>query len=134
MSFRVAIAIDKSQEALAHFGRASHFAVYEFSSGKATLLDTRAAEAFCRQLDKQQRLESAADLLSDCSAVVAVAIGPCARKELNSANVQALEFNGQIEDAIRTIAQYPHLTECEVTTITGVDYYEQKAKADRNIW
>jgi nitrogen fixation protein NifB len=110
MSYRVAIAVDANQEILAHFGRASHFAVYEFSSGGATLLDTRTAEAFCRQVDKQQRLESVADLLSDCSAVVAAAIGPCARQELNSANVQALEYNGRIEDAIRTIAQYPHLS------------------------
>ncbi|MGA2047787.1 MAG: NifB/NifX family molybdenum-iron cluster-binding protein [Terracidiphilus sp.] len=109
MSFRVALAIDVNGAFLAHFGRASHFAVYEFSSGRASLLDTRATEIFCQQLDKQQRLESVADLLADCNAVVAAAIGPCARQELKEANVQTLEFDGCVEDAIRTIAQYPHL-------------------------
>ena len=111
MSFRVAIAIDVNGVFLAHFGRASRFAVYEFSSGHASLLDTRAAERFCQQLDKQQRLETVADLLADCSAVVAAAIGPCARQELNGANVQALEFDGRVEDAIRTIARYPHFNQ-----------------------
>jgi nitrogen fixation protein NifB len=109
MSFRVAIAIDANGANLAHFGRASRFVVYEFSSGSAALLDTRTAEIFCQQLDKQQRLETVSDLLADCSTVVAAAIGPCARQELREANVQTLEFNGCVEDAVRTISQYSHL-------------------------
>jgi predicted Fe-Mo cluster-binding NifX family protein len=109
MSYRVALALDETGDMLAHFGRASRFAVYEFSSGNALLLDMRGAQAFCQRAEQQQKLESVADLLADCAAVVAAAIGPCARMELESANVRPLEFNGVVLEAVRVIAQYPDL-------------------------
>ncbi len=109
MSFRVALAIEADGKFLAHFGRASRFAVYEFSSGVATPLDTRSAAAFCQRPEKQQKLESVSDLLADCVAVVAAAIGPCARHELESGKMQPLEFDGSVEDALCIIARYPHL-------------------------
>jgi nitrogen fixation protein NifB len=107
MSIRVAFAVGLDGSQLEHFGHAEQFAVYEFSENSSVAQEVRDAEAFCQRNGKQTKLETVADLLADCRAVVCAAIGPCARRELSGANVQAYEFDGTIEDAVQTIARQP---------------------------
>jgi predicted Fe-Mo cluster-binding NifX family protein len=105
MSVKIALAVDSSGERLEHFGKTEEFVVYEIGDAEPVQQEVRRADAFCRDLDKQPRLESVVDLLADCQAVVCAAIGPCARQELAGVEIAAYEFNGTVTNAIQAIAR-----------------------------
>ncbi len=109
MSIKVAFAISQDGSALEHFGFAEQFAIYEFGENHPAAREVRHASAFCRRPDKELNLQTVADLLADCQAVICAVIGPCARQELAAADVEAFEFDGTVESAIQTIARQPSL-------------------------
>jgi predicted Fe-Mo cluster-binding NifX family protein len=129
MSIKVALALNADGTLLEHFGHAERFAVYELGANIPVPVqrEIRQASAFCQREEKQSKLESVADLLADCRAVVCAAIGPCARQELSYANVEAFESAGGIEDAVRAISRQSFLARLErntlpVTTVSKESY------------
>jgi len=107
MGDKVAFAIGADGAALEHFGYAERFVVFEFGPEQPVFREIRDATAFCRHEEKDAKLRNVADLLADCRAVICAAIGPCARLELSLANIEAFEFDGSMEAAIRVIARRP---------------------------
>jgi len=103
-TFLVALAVDDTGERLLHFGYARHFAIVEVQDTQVAQLGLRSAEPFCRQPEKDSKLETAADLLADCRALICAAAGPCARRELADVGIAAFEFDGTPSDALYTIA------------------------------
>jgi nitrogen fixation protein NifB len=109
MSIKVAFAVNPDGSVLEHFGFAEQFAIYEFGESHPVASEVRHSSAFCRRPDKELNLQTVADLLADCQAVICAVIGPCARQELAAADVEAFEFDGTVESAIQTIARQPFL-------------------------
>jgi len=100
---RVALAVNEDGTELQHFGHAERFAIYEITPSQVEAREVRQSSAFCRQEEKDRKLENAADLLSDCRLVICKQIGPCAREELALDNVEALEYDGPLRDAVRAV-------------------------------
>ncbi len=117
MSIKVALALNSDGSYLEHFGHAERFAVYELGLGAPVECEVRQAAAFCRQDEKQSKLEAVTGLLADCQAVVCAAIGPCARRELTYTGVEAFEYVGSTEDAIRAIGRESFIARLERQTM-----------------
>jgi len=103
---KVAFAVN-GDGSLEHFGHAEEFAVYEFGVNAPVKHELRRASPFCQRADKEVKLVAVTDLLADCQAVICAAIGPCAREELASADIEAFEYDGTVESAIEAIARRP---------------------------
>jgi predicted Fe-Mo cluster-binding NifX family protein len=116
MGIKVALALNADGTRLEHFGQADRFGIYELGPSAPVERELRHASAFCRQDDKDNKLETVADLLADCRAVVCAAIGPCARLELSDAGVEAFEYDGATGDAVGAIARQSFVARLERQT------------------
>jgi predicted Fe-Mo cluster-binding NifX family protein len=106
MSIRVALAINSDGTQLEHFGHSGRFAIYEVEPDglEPIPLEVRDSAPFCRQDEKQNKLETVAELLADCRLVVCAAIGACGELELAFQHVDALPFEGSIDEALKAVA------------------------------
>ncbi len=81
----------------AHFGFAEHFDVFDLdlTDQQPHFVETRRSTPHCRDTGGDRSLlDRSADLLADCQAVVAAAVGPCARRALTRRGVLAVEHDG----------------------------------------
>jgi predicted Fe-Mo cluster-binding NifX family protein len=92
---RIAVASETTDGLNAHFGYAEHFLVFDIDDGGTCLVEIRAVSPHCTGTGGNRRLlRDSVDAVSDCVAVVASRIGPCARRALDAAGVLALEHEG----------------------------------------
>lgn len=92
---KIAVARSGATEENAHFGYAESFAVYDVDGEEPRLVDERDATGHCTGAGGNRRLlRGSVALVGDCAAVIALRIGPCARRELDAAGVLALEHPG----------------------------------------
>jgi predicted Fe-Mo cluster-binding NifX family protein len=96
---RIAVARDSLGEENAHFGYAEHFLVLEVGAdvegAEPVLREVRDATGHCTGAGGNRRLlRDSVDAVSDCVAVVALRIGPCARRALDAIGVLAIEHPG----------------------------------------
>jgi predicted Fe-Mo cluster-binding NifX family protein len=98
---RIAVARAEGVDENAHFGYAERFLVFELADGgngedvEPILLEERAANGHCTGAGGDRRLlRGTVALVADCTAVIALRIGPCARRDLDAAGVLPLEHPG----------------------------------------
>jgi predicted Fe-Mo cluster-binding NifX family protein len=87
MGYRVAIAAQPERMVTQHFGRATVFHIFERAQGEWVLVESRASAPTCTpEGDASESHDSllayAANLVSDCDAVLAARIGPGAVQRL----------------------------------------------------
>ncbi|MDQ1289889.1 MAG: hypothetical protein QG622_3455 [Actinomycetota bacterium] len=92
---RIAVARADGAEENAHFGYAERFSIYDVNDTGTHLVDERDATGHCLGHGGDQALlHRSVALVADCVAVVALRIGPCARRALDAEGVLALEHPG----------------------------------------
>jgi predicted Fe-Mo cluster-binding NifX family protein len=101
---RIAVARTLADVQNAHFGYAEHFLVFELGDGEPVLLEVRDATGHCTGAGgDRRRLRSSVETVADCVAVLALRIGPCARRELDAAGVLAIEYPGPVLDGAQPL-------------------------------
>ena len=118
MAYRVAVAAQGSRMVTQHFGRATVFHVFERLGGEWTLIESREADPTCGPLGEgaeqhDSLLAYAADLVSDCDAVVAARVGPGAVRALTDRGVEVYAMHALIEDALSALAEELERLEAE---------------------
>lgn len=111
MSFKVAIASNDGKHINEHFGKASHFYIFEIKKdGKHKFLELRENIPPYEELDysnletHEKLLEKSINLILDCKTVLASQIGPKAMQILSSNGIRAYNIDILIEDALRRLA------------------------------
>ncbi|MDR1085921.1 MAG: hypothetical protein LBP22_13975 [Deltaproteobacteria bacterium] len=107
---RLAVASETGQNIDACFGKTEHFRIYELKSdGKNPvyeLLEIRPGPKPCRQQRHDQTvLEESAELLKDCSLVLAGRLGPGALKALADRGIIGLTVHWPIDEALERLAK-----------------------------
>jgi nitrogen fixation protein NifB len=75
-----------------HFGHAKEFQVYEVSAAGARFVGHRRVDNYCQGgYAEEHSLETAIRAINDCCAVLVSRIGPCPRKGLLSAGIEAVD-------------------------------------------
>jgi predicted Fe-Mo cluster-binding NifX family protein len=106
MATRVAVASRDNVVVHQHFGRATHFQIYDLSNDGFTFVETRENTPTCGsgsevEAESHQRV---IDLLKDCSAVVVARIGPGAIEVLNTHGLKHYVFPENIDTVLRKLA------------------------------
>jgi nitrogen fixation protein NifB len=97
---KIAIASSDGINIDQHFGHTEYFYIYEISDdGVVTHHETRSLPS--GELDGQNRLEAAAELLSDVTYVLCAQIGPHATRALAEHNITGYALPGKTEEALR---------------------------------
>jgi nitrogen fixation protein NifB len=92
---RIAVARNSTDIENAHFGYAEQFLVFDLDGLEPALVDVRAIGGHCTGTGGNRRLlRASVDAVADCVVVLALRIGPCARRALDDAGVLALEHAG----------------------------------------
>jgi nitrogen fixation protein NifB len=92
---RAAVARHPRTPVNAHLGHAAYFSIHDISSEPAPLLETRVNVPHCGDDGGDHLLlDEVVNALSDCVAVVAAKIGPCARDALLARGIIAIEHDG----------------------------------------
>lgn len=103
---KVALARQAGVPGNTHFGYAETFHIFDIDVDPPALLEIRANVPHCDDDGgDQSRLARAADLLVDCDAVLASAIGPCAREALSARDIVPIEHNGPGLDGATGVIQ-----------------------------
>lgn len=92
---KVAVARHPRTPVNAHLGYAAFFTVHDISGEPPTQVEIRENVPHCGDDGGDQLLlDEAVNALSDCVAVVAAKIGPCARDALLAKGIIAIEHDG----------------------------------------
>ena len=83
-----------------HLGEAEKLMVYGEKEGRIQLLDVRATPA---RGGGQQRWQTMAKTLADCSTLLVSGVGANPRKTLTASGMEVLEIEGLIEEALRAV-------------------------------
>ncbi len=94
---KIAIALEAEGSALAHFGHAGKFHVYDDREGTFQLVECRPNSPPCGSESSDELMAAAVQVISDCAAVLAARFGPCALRETAVAGVYPFE-TGRIHD------------------------------------
>lgn len=100
---KIAIALEAESPALAHFGHAGRFHVYDDGEGTFRLLESRLNSPPCGAADTDALMTAAVRVISDCAAVAAARFGPCALRETAVAGVFPFEMEGVPDDRLPTV-------------------------------
>lgn len=86
-----------------HLGRARHLAVYSQNhDGAFEFLEARETPPAGTGAERWRRM---AEILSDCSVVLAAAVGEAPKEALATHGIEAIEWTGLISDALETLAK-----------------------------
>ena len=92
---KIAVAGSDTTTLNAHFGFADYFNVFELGTDGPTFVEARWTTPHCSDVGGDHRkLDTSVGLLTDCRAVIAAAIGPCARQELEAHHILPVEYDG----------------------------------------
>lgn len=110
MPYRVAIAAQQGRMVTQHFGRATVFHIFERLGTTWRLAESRDSDPSCRPegdaaADHESQLALAADLISDCDAVVAARVGPGAVRTLDGRGIEVYAMHALIEDALSALGE-----------------------------
>ncbi len=101
MALRVAIASRDNVVVHQHFGRATHFQIYELGEDGFGFIETRESIPSCGASDLEANAhERVIELLKDCSAVVVARIGPGAAEVLNTYGLKHYVLPESIDTAL----------------------------------
>jgi nitrogen fixation protein NifB len=104
MSVRIAIASRDNIFVHQHFGRATHFQIYDLHDKGFVFVETRENIPSCGSNEIEADAHSSVvNLLKDCSAVVVARIGPGAIETLNTYGLKYYMFPGSINTALQKI-------------------------------
>lgn len=107
---RIAVTSSDGQQVDEHFGMATQFLIYEVQGDTIELKETRTNAPWCGEEAEAKfdddAIEKAADILSDCEAVLAGRIGECAYDDLMGNGILPFEVSGKIEGAISKYMNY----------------------------
>lgn len=106
MATRVAVASRDGVTVHQHFGRATHFQIYDVDGDGFRFVETRENQPSCHP-DRWEREgeshEQVVRLLADCHVVLAARIGPGAREILQGHGMKAYETPLCIDDALKRL-------------------------------
>ena len=92
---KIAVAGHPETALNAHFGYAEYFTVFDLDTDPPRFLQTRDTTAHCGASGGDgSQLARSVEVVSDCVAVVASSIGPCARDALSDRDIIAVEHDG----------------------------------------
>lgn len=101
MVTRVAVASRDGVVVHQHFGRATHFQIYEIDGGEFKHIGVRENQPSCSPgEDPVDPHKDVVDLLSDCRAVLVARIGPCAAQALKAKGIEYWETQDFIDKSI----------------------------------
>ena len=105
MSVRVAVASKDGVMVHQHFGRATHFQIYDLDEAGFQFVETRENTPSCHfdQTAEGESHEPVVRLLADCRIVLVARIGPGATQVLRSRGLTAYETPMYIEDALQRL-------------------------------
>ncbi len=104
MATRVAVASRDRVIVHQHFGRATHFQIYDLTEDGITFVETRENTPSCGSSDVEADAHGRViDLLKDCSAVVVARIGPGAIEVLNDHGLKHYVLPQSIDTALRKL-------------------------------
>jgi nitrogen fixation protein NifB len=99
-----------------HLGEAEKLLVYGEKDGRIQLIDARPTPP---KGGGQQRWETLADGLSDCSTLLVSGVGRNPHKVLSAAGIEVLEIEGLIEEAVRAVFTGESLNHMVKRTLTA---------------
>jgi nitrogen fixation protein NifX len=101
---RVAVASSDGRIVNRHFGHAEQFFIFELSEGTFSFLELRENRSACRREGHDaDRLAATAELLGDCSYVVASQIGPAALPVLLGKGIRPYIDADFVEETLRKL-------------------------------
>lgn len=107
MAYKIAVASSDGKVINQHFGRATQFLVFEVNEENYKFLQVNQASPFCSNGEHDDNtLQSAAESLSNCRAVLVSQIGNGAVRILKSRGIDAFDVRGYIEDALIKLIKY----------------------------
>lgn len=105
MPLRVAVASSDGIVVNRHFGRADLFIIFEYTDNKFAYIEKRNVNPICHFGEHEAGdLEKTADILNDCSAVIASKVGNDAAAFLESRGFAVYEAPFKIEDVLEMLA------------------------------
>lgn len=90
-----------------HFGKASHFYIFEVGGGKIQFLEVRESTPLCGSADygnPDEVLNKTISLISDCGALLCSRIGSRPQEELRKKGIKPVEAPYLIDEALNNIA------------------------------
>jgi predicted Fe-Mo cluster-binding NifX family protein len=104
---RVAVASADGKFVHQHFGRATHFQVFDLNGSHLSFVETRLATPACGGPDghNQVQVEALVELVSDCDVVLVAQIGPGATAQLAHRGVRVFEIQDFIPDALQALGR-----------------------------
>lgn len=112
MATRVALASRDGIVVHQHFGKATHFQIYDINNGAADFVEVRENTPSC-SADGAESHERVLSLLNDCQAVVISRIGPGAMQTLRMHHMKYYVFYDTIEIALKQLIALDNLAESE---------------------
>lgn len=105
---QVAVASKSGMIVDQHFGQVSEFYVYEFTNGNAIFKEKRSIEKYCNGVEecdeKEDKITSIIETISDCDAVIAMRIGESPRNKLTQKGIKVFTTYDRIEDSVKKVA------------------------------
>lgn len=87
-----------------HFGQVSEFYIFEYKNGTAQFKERRVVEKYCNGAldcdEKEDKISSILNTISDCIAVVAMRIGESPKSKLKEKGIHVLATYDRIEDSV----------------------------------
>lgn len=111
---KVAIATADGRSVTEHFGFATRFQIWDFSSDPPRLLETRHNLPACgadRSGELRDPMDVSVDLVADCRAVLVARIGECAINRLTALGILAFETDDRVAQAVAELADSKLLRE-----------------------
>ena len=104
-TLRVAVASADGKFVHQHFGRATHFQLFELTGTRLRFVETRLATPACGGPDGHNRskIEEMAELVSDCDVVLVAQIGAGAEAQLAQRGVRVFAVQDFIPDALQAL-------------------------------
>ena len=104
MGVKIAVASSDGKQVNAHFGRARCFQVYELEQGHWAFREERINLPACVGHEhSNDALERTAELIADCSGVVAAQVGSGAVDLLLARRIMPFMLTGTVEEALLTL-------------------------------
>jgi len=106
MSTRVAVASRDGIVVHQHFGKATHFQIYEVANGHYTYIETRENDPSCRPGEDHFTMHNRTlDKLNDCNAVIVSQIGPGAAEILDLRGIKHFTMRECIDESLRRLIE-----------------------------
>lgn len=109
---KIAVASTDGMKVDQHFGRATHFYVYEIGEGMAMAEGPRVVKPYCSPEPKhsfeRSRLKPILEMLSDCREVYVAQIGDAPREALLQAGITARQTDIYVHEILSQITGGPH--------------------------